>query len=127
MLDDALQLTIQVDAGPDADDAELDEATARLRQQLLELDVQSVERQRAGDAPPGTRGPDMLVLGGLVVGLTRSPEMLKMVSGLLQGWVSSRQGRSVELKIGDDALKVTGISPAEQRQLIDMFVARHTT
>ena len=57
MSDDQLELTIQVDAGPDADQAELDEATHRLRDRLLELDVNSVEQRGSGAAPPGTAAP----------------------------------------------------------------------
>src|SRR5437588_10102363 len=125
MPDDRLQLGIQLDAGADADEHEMDELTARLRRQLLELDVESVDRVRAGEAPPGTRGLDVMVLGGLLVTLSKSPELLKMVTGVVQSWVAGRQGRSVELQVAGETLKVTGVSSEEQQRLINLFVGRH--
>jgi hypothetical protein len=125
MLDEVLQVGLQIDAGADADEQELEELTARLRRQLLELDVESVERVRADEAPPGTRAVDVMMLGGLLVTLGKSPDLLKMVTGVVQSWVAGRQGRSVELQIGGDTLKVSGVSSDEQRQLIALFVERH--
>jgi hypothetical protein len=50
---DGLKLRIDLGVEPDADAAELDEATQQLRRELLELDVENVERPSAGPAPPG--------------------------------------------------------------------------
>src|ERR1700686_4435895 len=109
MPSDLVQVSLQLEAGADADEQEIDALTARLRRQLLELDVESVDRVRAGEAPPGTRAVDVMVLGGLFMTLTKSPELLKMVTGVVQSWVTGRPGRSVELQINGDSLKVTGI------------------
>ena len=126
MADDLLQLRLQLDGGDDVDQDEIEDLTARLRRQLLELDVQSVGRVRAGEVPPGARALDVMVLGGLLVTLSKSPELLKMVTGVVQSWVTGRPGRSVELQINGDSLKVTGISSDQQRELIAMFVERHS-
>jgi hypothetical protein len=126
MMEDLLHLGLQLDAGADADEQEIEESTARLRRQLLELDVESVDLVRAGEAPPGTRAADIMILGGLLVTLSKSPELLKMATGVVQSWVAGRPGRSVELQINGDSLKVTGISSDQQRELIAMFVERHS-
>lgn len=126
MPNELLYIGLQLDAGADADAQELDELTAQLRRQLLEFDVESVDRVRAGEAPPGTRGLDVMVLGGLFLTLSKSPELLKVVMGVVQSWVAGRQGRSAELQIASDTLKVSGISSEEQQRLIDLFVERHT-
>jgi hypothetical protein len=125
MADDLLQLRLQLDGGSDVDEDETEDLTARLRRQLLELDVQSVDRVRAGEVPPGTRALEVMVLGGLLVTLSKSPELLKMVTGIVQSWVTGRPGRSVELQINGDSLKVSGISSDQQQQLIALFVGRH--
>jgi hypothetical protein len=125
MPDDVLQVGLQLDAGPDTDEREIDTLTARLRQELLELDVESVDPVRAGEAPPDTRGIDLMVLGGLLVTLSKSPELLKMVIASVQSWVAGRQGRSIEVQIEGDTLKVSGVSSDQQRQLIALFVERH--
>ncbi|HEY3082262.1 MAG TPA: hypothetical protein VGM69_20445 [Chloroflexota bacterium] len=122
---DLLSLTVQVEGGADTDAQELDELTRRLRQQLLELDVRSVQPVEAGEPPPGARAADVMVLGSLLVTLVRSPELIKTVVGVVQGWLAGQHARTVELQIGGDTLKVGGLSSAEQRRLIDLFVERH--
>ena len=122
---DVLSLTMRVEAGPGADAQELDDLTRRLREQLLEVDVRSVEPLRTGEAPPGTRGPEAIALGSLLVTLAPSSELLKTVVGVVQGWLAGQHARSVELQIAGDSLKVGGLSAAEQQRLIDMFVERH--
>jgi hypothetical protein len=124
MTDGPVRVAVRLDPGPGADGQELDELTTRLRRQLLELDVRSVDRPRAGEAPPGTRAAELVALGGLLITLA-TPEVLKAVVGLVQSWVATRQGRSVELRIGEDTLTVTGVSSDEQRRLVELFVARH--
>jgi len=126
MSNDVLHVGVHLEAGVDADEREIEDLTARLRRQLLELDVESVDRVLAGKAPPGTRALDIVVLGGLLVTLSKSPELLKLVTGVVQSWATSRPGRSVELQINGDSLKVTGISSDQQRELMAMFVERHS-
>ena len=45
--------------------------------------------------------------------------------GVVQSWLAGQQARAVELQIGGDTLKVSGLSSDEQRRLIDLFVKRH--
>jgi hypothetical protein len=125
MGDDQLSLTLRVEGGADVDAQELDEITRRLRQELLQLDVASVGPVTTGQAPPGTRSADVMVIGSLLVTLGRSPEVLKAVLGVVQGWLAGRRAGAVEMQIGGDTLKVSGLSSAEQRRLIDLFVERH--
>jgi hypothetical protein len=61
-----LSLKIELGADDDAGADEQDELTRALREELLELDVESVERP-AGAAPEGTRGVDAVGLGTLVI------------------------------------------------------------
>src|SRR5262245_59397413 len=119
MDDDLLSLTLRVEGGAGADAQELDDVTQRLRTQLLELDVRSVGPLQAGEPPPGTRSADLMMIGSLLVTLARSPELLKTVVGVVQSWLAGQTARAVELQIGGDTLKVSGLSSAEQRRLID--------
>ena len=125
MDDDLLTLGLQLDGGPDADAEELDELTRRLRRDLLELDVRSVDPVRVGEAPAGTRAADVLAIGGLLVTLARSGDTLKMLLRVIQSFVHAQPTRSVELQIAGDSLKMSGVSSAEQQQLIELFVQRH--
>jgi hypothetical protein len=127
MSDDSIRVEVRLDAGADADAQELYAVTAQLRQRLLDLDVDSVDRLQAGEAPPGTRAVDPLSIGGgLIVTLAKSPELLKNVLGSIGSWLVARRGGTAELQVGGDTIKLTGVSSEDQRRLIDLFVARHT-
>jgi len=119
------QLSLRVDAGDDADLEELDELTTELRRRLLDLDVVAVEALRAGDAPPGTRAGDAFAIGSLIVSLVASPELLKGTIGTIQGWLSARSGKSVELELDGDKIKLTGLTSEQQARFIELFVERH--
>jgi hypothetical protein len=121
-----LTLTLHLTAGADADPEELDEVTRRLGTELLNLDVYAVEPVRAGDAPPGTRAADVLALGSVLVTLARSGDTLKMLVGVVQAWLHTQPARAVEMQIGGDTLKLSGVSSAEQARLINLFVERHS-
>lgn len=126
MSESVTQISLHVDAGADADPEEIDDLTAELRERLLELDVETVEPRRGGEAPAGTRAGDVLTIGGLIVTLVTSPELLKGTIGTVQSWLSARSGKTVELEINGQKIKLTGITSEEQRRLIDLFVERTT-
>jgi hypothetical protein len=46
------------------------------------------------------------------------------VVAAVRAWVS-RTGRTVEVSIGGDVLKVTRVSAEQQEQIIDTWLARH--
>jgi hypothetical protein len=126
MSTDLVQLEVQVHVEEAADAEELEQATRFLRRQLLQLDVAAVDPVVAGAAPDGTRAAELVVLGSLLVTLTKSPEVLKALIATIQSWLGSHQARTVEIAMHGDTLKVSGISSAQQQQLIALFVERHS-
>jgi hypothetical protein len=120
-----VELRLDVGVEPDADAAELDEATSQLRQELLGLDVDSVERLPGEAPPPGTRAAEVALLGGLVVGIGR--EALTAVMRSVQAWVARRASRSVTVTLGGDSIELSSVSSAEQQRLIESFLARHAS
>ena len=98
------EIAIAVRLEADADSAELEDATSQLRRELLELDVDDVKAPDGGEAPPGTRGA---------------------VGAAIQSWVARRASRSVKLTIDGDSIEVSNVSPEDQRELIESFLARH--
>jgi hypothetical protein len=119
------QLAAVVDAGADSDAEELAELTRRLRGQLLELDVDAVQPATGGEAPAGSKGVELLAIGGLVIQFAMKSEVLKSVVDATTAWLGRQQGRSVKLTLDGDTLEVTGVSSDEQRRLVDLWVARH--
>jgi hypothetical protein len=119
-------MAAELDAGPDHDAGELAELTQRLRDELLELDVDAVEPATGGAAPEGAKGLELLALGGLVVRFATKANILRSVVDAIVGWLARQQARSVKLTLDGDTLELTGVSTDEQRRLIELCVARHT-
>jgi hypothetical protein len=119
------RLSVLVDAGPGADAEELDELTLQLRRELCDLEVESVELARSSRAPAGARAVDVLALGTLAVTLVKSSAVLTAVVNAVQAWLTAPGRRRVKLELDGDVLEVTGLSAADQRQLIASWIARH--
>ena len=120
---DVVRVEIEVGVEPDADADELDEATLQLRGELLELDVEGVERPAAAAPPPGARAVEAALVGTLMV--TAAKDLGGAVVGAVADWLSRRRSRSVKLQIDGDCIEVTDPSADDQRQLIEAFLARH--
>lgn len=122
---DGVKSRIDVDVGVehDADAAELDEATLALRRELLELDVEDVERPADGPPPPGTSAVGAALVGTLVV--TAAGELVSVVFRTVAGWIGRRPNRSVKLEIDRDSIEVTDPSAEDEQRLIEAFLARH--
>jgi Effector Associated Constant Component 1 len=111
---------------PDADASRLDELTSRLRRELLQLDVQGVERASTGPAPPGTRAGEVAEIGTLVVTLTTTPALLTSLVVALRAWLGSKSKRSATVTGPEGSIVLTGLSSSDQQRLIDAFVASHS-
>ena len=126
MTERVARLALRIAAGPEADAAELAELAVDLRDQLLELDIESADHATVGQAPPGTRAGEILLAGALTVMLAQSSKLLIALIETVQSWVSRSGGRSVKLDIDGDVLEVTGITRKDQRELIQIWIDRHT-
>jgi hypothetical protein len=116
--------------GEEGADAErLDALTGRLRQELLQLDVDDVQRAAAGPAPDGARAVDVAAIGALVVSIGSTAVGLKDVVSVVRGWLSRGDGvrRTVKIQIDGDALELSEVSITEQDRLVNLFVDRHTS
>ena len=118
------QLNIQVDDDSETDPEALTELTYMLREELLELDVDEVELAAGGDAPPGSKGVELAVVGGLIVKMVRSSGLLDATIKTIASWVSRGPARTVRIELDGDVLEVSGVSAKDQRALIDDFVRR---
>jgi hypothetical protein len=99
-----------------------------LRAELLQLDVEDVTAPRVGEAPPGARADSVAVVGALLVALGQSAEGLRALVSVIGAWLRRGQGtrRTVRLELDGDALELSQASAADQAQLIELFVSRHT-
>ncbi|MFC5379361.1 hypothetical protein [Aquipuribacter nitratireducens] len=121
MADDAQDgVLVHVEGPPDGDAEELAELVHLLRQDLLDLDVDAVDPVEADSAPEGAKGVTAAA-GWLAVQL--GPTALKALVRRIAAWASP-PGRSVEIVLGDDTLKVTGLDDTQQQRLIDEWLER---
>jgi hypothetical protein len=94
-----------------------------LRAELLVLDVDAVEPVSGGAVPEGVKGLSSLA-GVLVVRWGAAG--LQTVLAKIRDW-ALRNGRSVEVTIDGDTMKVTGASWEQQEKIINAWLARHPT
>ena len=121
MAAESLNLRVELEAD-DAGEEERDELARALRDELLQLDVEAVDRPESA-APEGTRGAGAIELGTLLVTVGQSA--LGLVTSTIARWVQRRGGRSVTLELDGDRIELGGVSEEDQRRLIETFVARH--
>ena len=116
------QLLLHIDAGPEADQEEQAQLAQRLREHLLELEVDAVDQVRSGAAPAGAKG-DAISLATLAV--TIAPVALKALTDMLQSWLTRHERASVTIESGDTKLIMTGTPSPEPLRIIDAWVTRH--
>ena len=121
------QATVHLEVGVESgsDPQELAELTARLQRQLLQLDVDAVERPSAGPPPEGAKGADIVALGTLFVTLAKSVGGLAAVTKTVQNWLTGQRGRTVKLQVDGDTIELTGASSRDQERLVDAWIERH--
>ena len=116
----SLTLGLQLDLGPGAARGELEELTGHLRQELLELDVDSVEPFQMRRAPAAAKGLGLAEAGGLVVKLGGSA--LRKVVEVVRTWLERDANRSAKLVIGGNSIELKGLSAAQQQLLVDAWI-----
>ena len=123
---DMAQIDVQVEAGDEVSADELDRLTLQLQHELLQVDVEAVERRYEGEAPEGSRAIEIAALGALIVKLASHPDVIRSVVDTVRSWLTRKRSGTVKLKLGDDELELTGVSSEQQQQLIDAWIERHS-
>jgi len=121
-----VNITLHIDAGPEALPDDVDTMTRRLREELNDLDLESVALVR-GDAPAGTKSGDAVTLGALAI--TLLPSLLPKLIEFIQAWSLRGQNRTVKIKanVGDRSIELeyaAGTSEAALEGLIDTLTTR---
>jgi Effector Associated Constant Component 1 len=123
MARDKVQVTLVLDAGDDA--REREDLTSTLRRELLQLDVDAVERVSAGDAPPGSRAIDMAQIGTLLVTVGNTATGLTALITAVRSWLGTRGNGTVKMQIGGDTLEITGHLSEDQKAVVAMWIKAH--
>jgi WD40 repeat protein len=86
---------VGIGAGKDSDAEELEMLAMRLRAELLELDVHSVQQAPPEPAPPGTKGPAGDSVSTLLITFSNSATAVALI-GLFRSWIKRNSGRNPE-------------------------------
>jgi hypothetical protein len=113
---------ISIDGGAGSDQDELALLGQRLRGDIKQLDIDSVEFERGGAAPAGAKG-DPFSLASLAV--TLAPVVLKSLFDLLQNWTARHNNATVTIEVGADKLTMTGKPTKEQLAVIQAVLQKH--
>lgn len=107
-----------------ADPARLEELTTRLRSELLDLDVNDVERVSAGDAPDGSRAIELAAVGALIVTMEQSGALVAKVVSTIREWLKRdpEPSRAVKITLGDQTIELTAASSDQQDRLVEEFI-----
>ena len=119
---DVDKLIMQVLPVADSDAEELADLAGELHDELFGVDGASVPLLTAEAAPEGAKG--LGTLAGWLVAQFGTLDGLRAVVTTVRTW-ASRTGRTVEVSIGGDVLKVTGATSQQQGEIIDAWLARH--
>lgn len=113
-----LSLQVRIDPGPGADAREIEERTRSLRREIAGLHVESVDFVSGGSAPAGTRSPEVVVAGSLLVAIL--PNVLPKLIEVINSWITHGKDRDVEITIrkGDEALTVKVPATADRSTVL---------
>jgi hypothetical protein len=107
-----------------SDPGRLDELTTRLRDELLDLDVDGVERVSGGPAPDGSRAIELVAIGALLVTMQQSGELVAKVVNTIRAWLKRdpEPTRKVQITLGDRTIELTAASNDQQDKLVAEFI-----
>jgi hypothetical protein len=108
----------------DGDARELDELRIDLSDELALLPLHGIDEVSDGPVPANARAADVTSLSQLLV--TFGPSTLTAVATVVQAWLGRSNARKVSLKLGDDSITLSRASAADQRQLLDAFIDKHS-
>lgn len=116
-----MDLRVAVLPDPDEDTGEASEWASLLLVELGEFDDASIDVE-TGEAPERSKGVGAAA-GALLARLV-SIDALKSLLEAVRAW-ATRTGRTVEVSIDGDVLKLTGASREQQERVIEAWLARH--
>jgi hypothetical protein len=116
-----VELRVVALADEDEDAGESAAWAVRLVAELSDLDDVWVETL-VEDAPEGSKG--LGAVAGAVLARLASVTALKAVLETVGAWVA-RTGRTVEVSVDGDVLKLTGASRQQQDRIVEAWIVRH--
>lgn len=119
------QLALHIDTGQETNVEEMAKLSRRLREELLELDVEKVDLARVSEPPAKSKTGDPVTWGTILVTMAASGGVLTTLITTVRSWLMRNERHKITMEINGDKLDVTGISSKEQQRLIESWLRRH--
>lgn len=119
-------ITVEFVTGPDseADEAEIEQLTLALREEILQLDeVNAVEQATAGPAPDGVRSGELAAIGSLVVTAVPGVKAAVNILQVIRSWLGGRGPSAPTLKmtVGGNTIEIVP-DDDQQDALVEQFI-----
>jgi hypothetical protein len=117
-----LEVKVQIRGDICQDPELLETYSRRLREDILNLDVDSVDYVGQDDAPAGSKGVGASAVGDMILSLTPLNNVIMSVIGAVQSFVNRNHQCNITMEIGDNKLIISDMSPKEQQKLVDAWI-----
>ena len=99
-------LTLQLQLSENFEPDEWDHLTRQLRNEIQDLNVESVELVKGNQIPAGAKTGEAISMGALAIAIL--PAFIPQVVTFLQSWVMRAEGRRITVKsqIGDRSIEL---------------------
>ena len=122
MMRENLEGKVKIEGDVRQDPELLDTYSRRLRDEILELDVDSFDYISQDDAPKGSKGVSASAIGDMIFSLAPLEYALSGVMGAVQSFTNRNKHCSISVEIGDKRLTIDGSLPEEQKKLVDAWI-----
>jgi hypothetical protein len=118
-------IRVEFVGGTDADEAEIDDLTRALREEILQVEeVDHVEQASAGPAPEDSKAFDIAAIGALIVGIAPGVQAAGKVIEVVRNWLAARGSSAPPMQMTVNGKSITVVPTDEQRDaLVDAFIA----
>ncbi|MEV0740193.1 hypothetical protein AB0I51_30635 [Streptomyces sp. NPDC050549] len=124
-----MDVLLRLAPAADADREETERLLARVRTELRELDLDSLQLHTVPGTvePAGAKGGvDPVTVGAVVLALSAPGGVLTALVETLRDWLGRQSARHrVSVTIDGDTIELERASADERRELVDAFVRRH--
>jgi hypothetical protein len=123
MAEKKIQVLLNFDAGSELDAEEKERATRQLREELMGLDVDTIDFVKSGKAPAKAKAGDPITWGVLLLTFAASGGVLITLIGVVQSWLTRHNQRRISLEVNGNKIDVNDISSEDQKRLIDSWIS----
>lgn len=127
MSESQLSMFVVIEPGSELDDEDRERLGRRLRAELEELDVDSINLNPGERAPDGSKAADPLILGAILVAFSASGDVFTAPIDTLRDWLGRQSGRHrISVTIDGDTIELERATAGQQRDLVEAYIHRHS-